>query len=86
MTTPLSPKTTEKSRQKKNIGADTRIRVSNRFSVLQVDDQGEGECPAEEERHLVVGDSRVRPLTLARCLYFATFASGGGVTPLAFGN
>ena len=39
----------------KNLSADTQVRVSNRFSVLQLDDQGEGECRAEEVRYLVVG-------------------------------
>ena len=42
--------------RQKNLSADTRVRVSNRFSMLQLDDQGEGEFPAEV-RHLVVGDS-----------------------------
>ena len=35
--------------------------------MLQLDDRGEGECPAEEVRHLVVGDSRVRPLRRNNC-------------------
>ena len=53
--------------RQKSLSADTQVRVSNRFSVLQLDDQGEGECPAEEVRHLVVGDSRVRPLRRTYC-------------------
>ena len=48
--------------RQKNLSADTRVRVSNRFSVLQLYDQGEGECPPEDVRHLAVRDSRVRPL------------------------
>ena len=42
--------------RQKNFSVDTQVRVSNRFSGLQLDDQCEVECPAEV-RHLVVGDS-----------------------------